>query len=341
MFLTSSTIRKRKDSGKWQVIIRQKQNGTWKQVESKTFTGSTEAKQWSTNKKAEWQTKVETDYDKMTIGQLKEIYLETKKKEVKHSTFITISSNIKNANWFDDETVYQITTHDIKNVCRNANYSHVKYMSIFYNFLIEELGFKIKNDFYKKKPTKESKTIILSYEDFKFIIDKCKNEDLVLAFSILYYTGIRISELNGLTWDSITNNEITISKQLYMKEPDFTSLKSENSNRTIPIHKELKTRIRKFKLSQKVVSIDKRLFKWKQLNIKLNDTLKVICQDTHLEGITCHDFRHTFITNLVQNKVDIITVAYLAGDNVKTIIDNYVHINKKTKDLSKQAVNLI
>ena len=341
MFLTSSTIRKRKDSGKWQVIIRQKQNGTWKQVESKTFTGSTEAKQWSTNKKAEWQTKVETDYDKMTIGQLKEIYLETKKKEVKHSTFITISSNIKNANWFDDETVYQITTHDIKNVCRNANYSHVKYMSIFYNFLIEELGFKIKNDFYKKKPTKESKTIILTYEDFKFIIDKCKNEDLVLAFSILYYTGIRISELNGLTWDSITNNDITISKQLYMKEPDFTSLKSENSNRTIPIHKELKTRIRKFKLSQKVVSIDKRLFKWKQLNIKLNDTLKVICQDTHLEGITCHDSRHTFITNLVQNKVDIITVAYLAGDNVKTIIDNYVHINKKTKDLSKQAVNLI
>lgn len=341
MFLTSSTIRKRKDSGKWQVIIRQKQNGTWKQVESKTFTGSTEAKQWSTNKKAEWQTKVETDYDKMTIGQLKEIYLETKKKEVKHSTFITISSNIKNANWFDDETVYQITTHDIKNVCRNANYSHVKYMSIFYNFLIEELGFKIKNDFYKKKPTKESKTIILTYEDFKFIIDKCKNEDLVLAFSILYYTGIRISELNGLTWDSITNNDITISKQLYMKEPDFTSLKSENSNRTIPIHKELKTRIRKFKLSQKVVSIDKRLFKWKQLNIKLNDTLKVICDDTHLEGITCHDFRHTFITNLVQNKVDVITVAYLAGDNVKTIIDNYVHINKKTKDLSKQAVNLI
>ncbi|WP_262359281.1 hypothetical protein [Anaerococcus senegalensis] len=34
---TTFTIIKRKDSGKWQAIIRQKENNTWKQVESKTF----------------------------------------------------------------------------------------------------------------------------------------------------------------------------------------------------------------------------------------------------------------------------------------------------------------
>lgn len=50
------------------------------------------------HKKAEWQKKVETDYDKMTIGQLKEIYLSVKKKEVISSTYTTVANNLENAN---------------------------------------------------------------------------------------------------------------------------------------------------------------------------------------------------------------------------------------------------
>ena len=341
MFLTSSTIRKRKDSGKWQVIIRQKQNGNWKQVESKTFDKNTEAKQWATKKKAEWQKKVETDYDKMTIGELKELYLETKKKEVKHGTYLTISSNIKNADWFDDKKVYEVTTHQIKNKCREANYSHVKYMRMFYNFLIEELGINIENAFYKKRPDKESKTIILSQEDFDFIISSCDDRVIRFAINMLYYTGLRISELNGLTWDCVNNDELIINKQWTNTAKNFTGTKSKNSNRTIPINKTLKREILKYKASRRVIFIDNRLFKLKRLGQKVNLKLNDICKDTHLEGISCHDFRHTFITNLVQNNIDVITVAYLAGDDVKTIIDNYVHVNEKTKDLSKQAVNMI
>ena len=55
----------------------------------KTFIKHREAKQWAINQSAEWQKKVETDYDKMTIGELTEIYLQVKKKEVKHGTYLT------------------------------------------------------------------------------------------------------------------------------------------------------------------------------------------------------------------------------------------------------------
>lgn len=338
MFLTSSTIRKRKDTGKWQVIIRQKQNGTRKQVESKTFVGSTEAKQWATNKKAEWQRKIETDYDKMTIGQLKEIYLETKKKEVKHSTYLTVASNIRNANWLDDKLVYQVTTHDIKNICRDASYSHVKYMRMFYNFLIEELGIKVDNPFYKKQPKKESKTFIVTDEDLEFILNRTRDEVVYISIIILYYTGIRISELNGLTWNNITKDSITINKQLYTSNKTFSDTKSINSDRVIPINNKLIKHLQWWRRFQKITNIDNRLFTLKALEQKVNKQLRKILKNTYLEGLTCHDFRHTFITKLIQNNVDLITVAYLAGDDLNTIIKNYAHVNKKTKELSKQAI---
>ena len=339
--LTSSTIRKRKDSGRWQAIIRQKQNGHWKQVDSETFSKKIEADQWATKKKAEWQKKVETNLDNMTIGQLKELYLSVKKNEVKESTHITMTSNLRSASRFDDRTVYEVSTHEIKNVCREANFSNVKYMSLFYNFLINELKFKISNDFHKKKPEKASKTIILSLDDLKFITNNCKDASIRFAFTLLYYTGLRASELSGLTWDNIGKNEITINKQLYPSSRQFTSTKSKNSNRIIPINQALKKEIATYRANHKVVYIDNRVFKQKIMGEKLNKILNQICKNTKLEGVTCHDFRHSFITNLIQNKVDVITVAYLAGDNVNTIIAKYIHINSKTKELSKQAVELI
>lgn len=341
MLQTSYTLRERKDTGKWQGIIRQKQNGKWKQVESKTFIKHREAKQWAINQSAEWQKKVETDYDKMTIGDLKEIYLETKKKEVKESTYLTTCSNIRNANWFDDKTVYELTKHQIKNKCREANYSHIKYMAMFYNFLINELDMKITNSFYKKQPEKKSETFVISYSDFQFILSRCKDESTKLAFLILYYTGMRASELSGLTWDSLSNNEIIINKQIYPKVKGFTDTKSKNSNRIIPLNKTLKSEINKYRVNEKVFNIDNRIFKQKHMGSKLNKALNNICKDTHLEGVTCHDFRHTFTTNLVQNNVDIITVANLAGDDVGTVIKNYVHKTEKTKQLSKIAVESI
>lgn len=341
MFLTSSTIRKRKDTGKWQVIIRQKQNGTWKQVESKSFTGNTVAKQWATKKKAEWQKKVETDYDKMTIGQLKEIYLSVKKKEVLYSTYTTMANNLKNANWFDNKTVYQVSARDIKLKCRDVNYSNIKYMRIFYNFLIDELEFPIKNHFYKKQPKKESKTFIISDDDLNFILNRVRDELVYTAIIILYYTGMRISELNGLTWDCINKTSIIIDKQFYLRNNSFSDPKSENSNRTIPINYKLKRQLSRWRNYQKITTIDNRIFHLKALEQKVNTQLRKILKDTYLEGLTCHDFRHTFITKLIQNGTDPITVAYLAGDDLDTIIKKYAHVNKETKTLSHQAIQTL
>lgn len=338
---TSYTLRERKDTGKRQAIIRQKQGNTRKQVQSKTFVKNTDAKQWAITKSSEWQKKIESNYDKMTIRQLKDIYLESKKLEVRESTFLTIRSNIDNANRFDDKTVYQISRLEILNKNKTESQSHIKYMRMFYNFLINDLDFKISNPFKTGKIKKESETFVLSKKDFEFLLKRIKYEDVKMGIIILYHTGLRISELSGLTWDCINDNNIIINKQLYSKFDTFSETKSENSVRTIPIHSKLRIHLKTWKTGQTVIHINNRIFNNKAIGQKITNELRRATEKTYLEGLTPHDFRHTFITNLVQNKTDIITVAYLAGDRVETILKNYVHINDKTMDLSKQAIEMI
>lgn len=335
---TSLTIRKRKDSDKWQAIIRQKQDKTRKQVESKTFDKKMQAQQWGNGKVAEWQKKIETDYDKMTIKELKALYLTYQKSKVKETTYKTVLSNLKNADTFDDKTVHEIKPHEVQNFIINAPYSHVVYMGVFFNYLINDLFIDAKNPFKRKRPKKSTKTFVLDEIDLEKIKSLIPDEVVRLALDFLFYTGVRISELSGLTNDCITSTEIHINKQYSVKANKFTSLKSENGERYIPIHPKLKKSIRQ-KGQSKVVSMDNKFFKHKHLDEKINKSFKKYLTNTEYEGLTCHDFRHSFITNLVQNNVDVITVASLAGDDVNTIMKFYIHKSKKTNKTTKQAIN--
>lgn len=335
---TSLTIRKRKDSNKRQAIIRQKQDNKWKQVASKTFDKKMQAQQRGNRKVGEWQKKVETDYDKMTIKQLKALYLTYQKSRVKESTYKTVLSNIKNADTFDNKAVHEIKPHEVQRFIINAPYSHVVYMRVFFNYLINDLSMDTKNLFKRKRPKKSTKTFVLDEIDLEKIKSLIPNRDVKLALDFLFYTGVRISELSGLTNDSISNTEIHINKQYSVKVNKFISLKSENGERYIPIHPKLKKSIRQ-KGQNKVVSMDNKFFKYKHLDEKINKSFKKYLTNTEYEGVTCHDFRHSFITNLVQNNVDVITVASLAGDDINTIMKYYVHKSKKTNKITKQAIN--
>lgn len=337
---TSLTIRKRKDSNKWQAIIRQKNDDKRKQVASKTFNKKMEAQQWGNKNVALWQKKVESDYDKMTIKQLKSLYLAYQKSRVKESTYITIRSIIKNADIFDDKTVHEIKPHEIQDFVINASYCHVVCMSVFFNYLINYLGVDVKNLFKVKVPKKSSKTFILDENDLRVIKSVIPNEDIKLALDFLFYTGMRISELSGLTNDCITQTEIHVIKQWSRRTHKFTSLKSKNSQRIIPIHPKLKQSIKCARKSN-IVSIDNKLFRYKDLASVVNFYLRKRLKNTNYEGITCHDFRHSFITNLVQNNVDVITVATLAGDDINTVMKYYVHKSKTMNKAIKEAINAL
>lgn len=297
---TSYTIRKRKDSGKWQAIIRQKEKNTWKQVESKTFEKKMQATQWSNKRSVYWQEKITTDYDQMTIKELKVLYLNYQKSRVKENTFLTIKSNINNANWFDDRKPLEIKPHEADDIISSACYSHIAYMGLFFNYLNNHLKLKVDNLFKVKPPKKSTKTFVLNKDDLEKIKSLFPNQTVKFVCTFLFYTGLRISELAGLTNDCITNDKIIVCKQWNCKIRKFTSLKSENGEREIPINPILKSEIKKYKKSNKIINIDNKLIDIPNFSNFMNYNFKMYLKNTEYGELTCHDFRHSFIRTLYQ-----------------------------------------
>lgn len=333
----SYTIRKRKDTGNYQAIIRQKQGRKWKQVESKTFRGKPQANQWAIQRSSYWQNKTTTTYEKMTINQLLDIYLQYIKDTKKYSTYTTAKSNLKKFRVYGDYKPTDILPHEYHQISKDMGSTGFR-LRAFYNYMINELGMDIKNHI-KAQPLKNGNPIVLINSDFEQIIKKVKQPEKRLAMKIGYYQGLRAGEIAGLTWDNITPTILEINKQWSVKEQKFVTLKSKNSYREIPIKKELYVELMKYKTSLNSIDITNRIFPEKYIGIKINNELKRVLKDTKYEGLTTHDFRHSFITNLVQKNIDVKTVAYIAGDTVETILKNYVHTNKNTLDIASKAIN--
>ncbi len=45
-----------------------------------------------------------------------------------------------------------------------------------------------------------------------------------------------------------------------------------------------------------------------------------------LEPVSTHDLRHSYVSRLIANGIDPVTVAALAGDKVETILRVYAHV---------------
>lgn len=333
----SYTIRKRKDTGNYQAIIRQKQGRKWKQVESKSFKGKPQANQWAIDRSSYWQSKTSTTYEKMTINQLLDIYLQYIKDTKKYTTYTTAKSNLKRFRSYGDYKPADILPHEYHQISKDMGATSFR-LKAFYNFMINELGMDIKNHI-KAQPLKKGNPIILIDADFNRILDRVKPPKRKLAMKIGYYAGLRISEISGLTWDNITPTTLEVDKQRSILEQKFVTPKSKNGYRTIPLKKGLYQELMQYKASLQTIDITNKIFTDKYLGNNLNAEIKKVVKGTKYEGLTSHDFRHSFITNLVQKNVDVKTVAYISGDNVETILQNYVHTNKNTMDIAEKAIN--
>lgn len=334
----SLTIRKRKDTKKYQAIISIKKANNWTQVQSKGgFNTKTEANTWAIPLLSEWQNKLENDYEKMTMGKLKQIYLEDQKTRVKESTHLNTINAFKLCNSLDDYILTEITPYQYRQFIKGMPYSYKVKLRAFFNFLIYQLDIKIRNPFRgieEEAPEKE----IVDYQTFIDMMDIIKHTDCQMACKIIYNTGMRIGEVCGLTIDDINKDRIDVSKQLNHATNKMSSVKSKNSVREIPITDKFYQELKEFITSKKVIGINKRIFNQKYANNALTKALTYYKKDTPYEYITFHTLRHTYITNLVISGLDLSTVAYLSGDNLNTIIKTYIHLTKKNYKIAKKFI---
>lgn len=199
-----------------------------------------------------------------------------------------------------------------------------------------------------KFPTNEinKKIEVLTVAQHKKILEYIKQNFTFrnLGIYISLTTGLRIGEVCGLKWSdmNIESGTITISRtieRIYIveREKKRTELivntpKTTNSNREIPMNKELLSMVKPL---MKVVNSNFYMLtndeKPTEPRTYRNYYHKLMAQ-LEIPKLKYHGLRHSFATRCIESNCDYKTVSVLLGHaNITTTLNLYVHPNMEQK----------
>ena len=207
-----------------------------------------------------------------------------------------------------------------------------------YKVLHQSLEKAVKLEYISRNPaadcelprTERTEIHPLSDEQAAALLQALKGSRLERLVSVALFTGCRLSELLGLTWDCVGRDTITISKQL--ARPDqradgpFISPKNGKSRTLTPAplvldalkaQKRMQTaaRIKAGPLWDNAYNLvfttetGAPVSQW-----KIERVFSKILVAAELHGIRFHDLRHTYAVNAIR-----------AGDDIKTVQGNLGH----------------
>ena len=342
-----------------QVIVQYKdKNGKWKQkskqgLPNKKSILKIEADKLIDKIKADFD--YDTEYNEMTIGEFKKIYLEHVKIVREYKTYRGYRFCF-NKFKLDDIKIKDLKTYDIQKCIDTMISENLKYLSIkqylfnfkaFLKYISIQFEVKIPTmrlTMPKNKDKNDKKA--LSSEEINTLIDFYKNSrslDVYISIFIAAKTGLRIGEIFGLTWDDIDfkNNAIIVNKQWKIDKDtglyNFGTLKSKNSYRIVPISKNVANELNRIKQLGKI-NKNKRLIANENaysLNISIDFSLQKNFK------ISIHELRHTRATELIANGLDFKTAAKILGHDAKETINTYSHVTDKMMDKAKILIQSI
>ena len=189
-------------------------------------------------------------------------------------------------------------------------------------------------DYISKKQNTPRRPRTFTAAEMDMLDENVKNPEIKIILAICRYTGCRVGEALGLTWQDIDiiRQTIRIEKQygiIRATKPSPTygikPVKNTNGNRTVYITPDL---LRHLQLYHKVapLTIDGRLTSMKSAN----NIFKYIIR--HAPNHSIHDYRHTFATTLLNQGADIRTIAALLGDSVVTVERAYLDFTAEMRD---------
>jgi len=204
-------------------------------------------------------------------------------------------------------------------------------------------------------PSKEKRqAIAFSDEEQKKFIACCQShtvfEDM---FVFAFYTGLRLGELQALSWSDINNDStITVSKSLavvndYDNSDKKNKLiintpKTSNSKRIVPLSRKALEIIEERKNQNDGVSpfvfcssngtpLSKR---------SVYRAFKAILNKAGIDSpVTIHSLRHSFAARLLEKGADIKTTSELLGHkSIQITLDIYSHVSE---NLKTKTINLL
>ncbi|HHX8893939.1 TPA: tyrosine-type recombinase/integrase [Enterococcus faecium] len=202
---------------------------------------------------------------------------------------------------------------------------------------------------YEARPTTKKDLKIISLEDFDHMLEITpEGYPFYIPLNIGFYTGMRVGEVCGLTWDDVdfSNGTITVEKQMVKNDGAWVygTPKTSSSNRTIFIGQTLLAILKKHKKQQ----LENRM-KYGKLYIDSN----AVCTKEDGELVTpsvvkwntrrisnalslsfnFHSLRHTHATLLLENGAKMKEISERLGHSrISITMDTYSHVTDKMRN---------
>ncbi|MBR3233008.1 site-specific integrase [Candidatus Saccharibacteria bacterium] len=177
---------------------------------------------------------------------------------------------------------------------------------------------------------------VIPFADFEKIVAWTERREYRFLFTLLYYSGVRIGEALALTPADFRLSggilRVKISKSyLY----DFKVLKTTKNGK-----------IREIPLSKAVFGEFLDLIEAREQSAQIfqfspqaaRAALHKICEELGLPKYRLHEFRHTFVSNLMRAGVPIAVVAEVSGDTQATVLRRYSHIFPNDEEMIVDAL---
>jgi integrase len=187
---------------------------------------------------------------------------------------------------------------------------------------------------YKKTVGKK----VLSLEEYNALLLDFTSSRFYIVLLLAGSCGLRLGEIAGVTRDNIDkkNKTLKIEKQ-WKKLKDgtmgFSYLKTNNSNRMIPLSDELIKKLDLYMIENKVDSTNRLIVRSIcNYSSELNKELKKY-------NTTIHKLRHTYATTLISNGIDFKTAAKILGHDVIQTMKTYSHVNDRMMENAANKIN--
>ncbi len=348
---------RQKDKG-WQFIISYKEHGKWKQKSKQGFSTKKEAKPFAEKALKELKKAYKTEstilnesYDSITFKELTINFIEHSKLYKEYNTVRSYKNYANAFKALNDVKVIDINRTTIQKVVDSLVTTklssttikeYLKRSTLFFKYYIENYDPNYTNPINNiALPKIEKKTVkkALTKQELDLLLNELKliNYDFYIISLLAATCGLRAGEILGLTWNDIDqiNSTISINKQWKRLDKQiygFGMLKSNNSNRVIPIPRKSLQELKAYHLTS-IVDVNNRILPFNEGKIySLNRKLKSIA------GISIHELRHTYATLLIGNGIDFKTAAEILGHDVDQLIKTYSHV---TNDMMAKATNTI